>query len=569
MYPTLAVPDGGGRRTSVDNSGLRRSFTAPVNATRPRTADSASPGASDGVETLFVHNFARIVLFTASSPSRPSTSSSSSRGTSKDKDTGTQPWVSPTETTQASGPLRLYRVPGSVAFLHSGNLLHAILPRSQCWCVDGVSKFALRIPRPNSYYRIELPADGEENSLKVEEFKVVLEKILQYEKTPCPFTRGFHVDLPEIPISPARRRRPVTPKAKKWKLDKIWRPEDGGSPGSHNGDESISDLSTPVSEEDDRMSQATESTIEEQARPSNFTPPTPPTVKPLPRPRDIENFRSITAPAQLPFGREPQSAMLAVDEANDPVSDTASISSTVDSFYSFGESSGRSPPSPPASIYLEPSSSPQSSAKSATEEASPGRVSIQHKRDVSELTITPHPHHSEDERSPLADTPRADGASVFSPLTPTLTSDSASAFDMSTLDVPTTPDNFRLRHFTNGVSQRRALSPLPHVANLYTPPPPPPRKEFGTALVQKTMGILMSPPAHLVALMLRIAARISHGGLTPDSFRLRRAATRIPGSWQQWSEDEGDEWDEDDYGIPLNNLKKRGSKTSTETSDVD
>jgi len=83
---------------------------------------------------------------------------------------------------------------------------HAILRNSQCWCVDGESKFVLRYGKLK-YYRIELPANSEEDKTKVEELKKVLAKILRYEITPCPFKRGFHVELPDSAITPRRKGR--------------------------------------------------------------------------------------------------------------------------------------------------------------------------------------------------------------------------------------------------------------------------------------------------------------------------------------------------------------------------
>ncbi|EOD48062.1 hypothetical protein GTA08_BOTSDO10772 [Neofusicoccum parvum] len=419
------------------NRGVRRSFTLPTRFASP-TTPSESPASADGVETLFNHSFAKVVLFTtAASLSRPS-SSASNRTVLRDRGSHghpeTIPWVSPTESTVAAGPIRIYRVPGSVAFLHSGSLLHAILPKSQCWCVDGVSKFAMRIPRPNSYYRIELPGEGEDNLAKVEEFKAVMEKILLYEKTVCPFTRGFHVEVPEVPATPPRKKRPATPgRAKKWKLDGIWKPEDAERPAVDGGSD-----------------------------------------------QDLK--------------------------------------------------------------------------------ASPG---TRHKREISELTITAHMHLSEDERSPFSPPPRAEERPTSAPPTPTLTSDSDSAVDMSYPDIDPPPETIRLRRLTS-TSHLRAFSPMPHPANLFTPPAQShPKKQYTSAIMQKTIGLLVGPPAHLVALMLRIAASIATGVFTPDSWSLRRGK-KIPGAWQ-WSEDE-DEWDdEDDYGIPLGSYRRRG----TDASDVD
>ena len=93
--------------------------------------------------------------------------------------------------------MRIYRVTASnVSFLNSGNLLHTIFPRSQCWCVDGQSVFVLRI-RQGSYYRMELPFETDEDKAKIEQFKSVLSQVLHFEKTQCPFTRNFEVDLPD------------------------------------------------------------------------------------------------------------------------------------------------------------------------------------------------------------------------------------------------------------------------------------------------------------------------------------------------------------------------------------
>ncbi|KAI4126197.1 MAG: hypothetical protein LQ347_005068, partial [Umbilicaria vellea] len=89
------------------------------------------------------------------------------------------------------------------------------MAKSQCWCVDGESKFVL--PMSRSYYRIELPYSTSEDVEKVEEFKGVLAKVLKYELTPCPFARGFIVPLPEPPQTPIRYR-PWQPKQRSQSL---------------------------------------------------------------------------------------------------------------------------------------------------------------------------------------------------------------------------------------------------------------------------------------------------------------------------------------------------------------
>ena len=114
------------------------------------------------------------------------------------------PWRSRTEMLSAKGRLIIEKVQGSVHFLKAGELIHTIMKNSQCWCVDGESKFVMRVGNLR-YQRIEFPTAEDDEKKKVEEFKMVISKILRFEKTPCPFIRGFHVDLPEDAITPRRR----------------------------------------------------------------------------------------------------------------------------------------------------------------------------------------------------------------------------------------------------------------------------------------------------------------------------------------------------------------------------
>ncbi|SLM41180.1 Inheritance of peroxisomes protein 1 [Lasallia pustulata] len=166
---------------------MRRAFTVPPKLTGDiRSRVLTEEKEEQRAETLFAHSSARIVSFTSlSTPSRLGSSSGRGRGQLEDESMGTLPWASSTEITIAAGPLRIYRVLGTTAFLNSGETLHTIFPKSQCWCVDGESKFVLRI-RLNSYYRIELPFSTSEDIEKVEEFKGVLAKLLQVTKDTNP-----------------------------------------------------------------------------------------------------------------------------------------------------------------------------------------------------------------------------------------------------------------------------------------------------------------------------------------------------------------------------------------------
>ena len=133
------------------------------------------------------------------------------------------------------GPLRIYRAPGSVAFLHCQHALKPILPKSQCWAVDDdSSKFVLQIRRPQ-YWRIEIPNETSEDRRRAEELKGVLGKVLLFEKTPCPFKRSFVVELPETPKSPIKK--------------KPWRPMERPSVVSLHKDSSTGELrnATPAS----------------------------------------------------------------------------------------------------------------------------------------------------------------------------------------------------------------------------------------------------------------------------------------------------------------------------------
>ncbi|RMY46252.1 hypothetical protein D0865_09396 [Hortaea werneckii] len=210
-----------------------RSFTVPskMQMTSRHNAPTAEIGAAEGIETLYVHPNANIIKFSTSGPaSRPSSSMGSPRSAGGDSTGGTIPWKNATERAMAAGPMEIYRVPGSVSFLHSGSLLHAIMPRSQCWCVDGVSKFAFRV-LPDTYYRIELPGETPEDMEKVEELKLVLAKVLFYERSACPFARGFHVEVNEdeaLKQPKGLGRQKSQGRAKRWTLqgEYSWKPED-------------------------------------------------------------------------------------------------------------------------------------------------------------------------------------------------------------------------------------------------------------------------------------------------------------------------------------------------------
>jgi hypothetical protein len=276
---------------------MTRSFTVPPRLTvSTRTNPTPEIGAADGIETLYVHPSASIIKFNTGG-SRPSSSSGSPRAKQTDS-SGTLPWAYPTESTVAVGPMEIYRVPGSVSFLHSGALLHAILPRSQCWCVDGVSKFAFRV-LPETYYRIELPGETTEDLELVEALKATLKKVLFYERTPCPFARGFTVDLPAEEIKVKKRNSVREGPAKKWRMEKTysWKPEGweeeelkrqlaAGSSRPAGG------KSSEPSDEDNANSDQSEAEEQERIDAVRVSPSKL-------RPTALGSMRSVTAPAQV------------------------------------------------------------------------------------------------------------------------------------------------------------------------------------------------------------------------------------------------------------------------------
>ncbi|CAK7264069.1 hypothetical protein SEPCBS119000_000811 [Sporothrix epigloea] len=200
--------------------------------TSPTTSDVSSVTATshhpppntggEAVETLYSHPSAKIIAFTAGmrnldnigsahSRSAPRSRRSLAATTDDESAPGTLSWSSQFDRTIAVGSLSIYRAPGSVAFLSCGSALQPILPKSQCWCIDEESsKFILQIRRPQ-YWRIEVPVgDGGENDERAQRLRDVLDHVLQFEKTPCPFKRTFTVDLPEQPATPIKKK-PWTP----------------------------------------------------------------------------------------------------------------------------------------------------------------------------------------------------------------------------------------------------------------------------------------------------------------------------------------------------------------------
>jgi Inheritance of peroxisomes protein 1 len=208
----MATPSSSHQRPSVHVGGIRRSFTQPPRSLSFHEKAGLDPSDS-AAEILYSHPRARIVSFTPPTDAVRAGSSPGPVDLDYPVDTiETLPWASSTEEILASGSLIIEKIPGSTNFLKSGTKpLHALMRNSQCWCVDGDATLVMRVG-PFKYYRIELPYETEAEKADVQRLKDVLKRILRFESTPCPFKRGFHVDLPESATTPRRKgpwkRRP-------------------------------------------------------------------------------------------------------------------------------------------------------------------------------------------------------------------------------------------------------------------------------------------------------------------------------------------------------------------------
>ena len=230
--------------------------------------------------------------------------------------------------------------------------------------------------------------------------------------------------------------------------------------------------------------------------------------------------------------------------------DAASIASSYDSFYSADEAAAASP-------HLD-MSSPEEEGD-VTERL----PTAHHKRGTSESTAvpsTPKARIHGDESGESHEQEPSD------PATPPLISDSGDdTSDTAWFDAITPPDTMHLRHIARRPSRaslRPGFDSMANSTNLFTSRPPRRRTQLSHALIQKTYSLVIGPPAHLIALMLQIAARNVQG--IPIVYDRSSTRKKLPGTWES-SAGEEDEWDEDDYGIPLKNLRRRPARSAERT----
>ena len=444
-----------------------------------------------------------------------------------------------------TGPFRIYRVPGSVSFLSSGSFLQAILPRSKCWCVDQESIFVFR-KGDNSYYRIELPNDSDEDKERVKELKSIFNQVLLYDKTPSPFEEDASNQLPKEPETPTPRGRlRPTGKARKWKHDRFWRPAeaDGHTPVLHdagNMDYSDSDASTTASISTG-TSASTGMGVREELITSESTSPNLGSVrsediKLAGRPKGLATVRSITAPPQMLFQTSPPLELKEQDNE-------ASLSSSLDSFHSVT-----------SEVYHPADDELQPSLETSRDEQTPTLAPPSHEYKV---TVTAEANASSE--PVVISSPLDDDVEGSVPSTPTLISDTEEHPDSQPSEIITPPDTLRLRHNTR--ARYRSASPFPQDPTTFLIQTRPQNRHLPGMIIRKTYEILTSPPAHLVSIMLEIAARIARTiGLAAADFE-SPSTSKIPCSWE--SEEGGIDWDEEeDDAFELKPLERSRNEDS-------
>ncbi|KAK4244734.1 inheritance of peroxisomes protein 1-domain-containing protein [Corynascus novoguineensis] len=555
----------------------RRVFTSPLPPSAPQ------PGRGL-VDTLYYHPDVKIVSFTAGTSflfNRQRTAAE------PDIEPGSLPWSSQLERTIAVGPFSIYRAPGSVAFLSCGSALQPILPKSQVWCVDEESsKFVLQIRRPQ-YWRIEVPVVEEEDVRRAQHLREVFDAILQFEKTECPFQRPFTVELPERPKTPVKRRpwtparrssaslplTPVTPV-------EIARLHEGTPRGSF----CMGDL---------RAALETRRTFNEHNK--NLKPPVDDAAPKYSDPFSTERRTDNSLPSPGPCHERPRSISAAPPLPKIRESGPVNLSAEAPGFKSPSESlesvHGREswlptplPPSPPLSTPGSPRSSSQAlHAQDVLESSDTSPIAPEHtvvlkpSQTWSVATIDSHvesecstataPSSLHDSESLPACEQQESAATAQPPLIPIIVepriaspnSRPASSSPQSQLHGEPTAASSSLSPTADllNATTRQRQTPTMTLSKKATTSSNRPRTSTTTTTLTATQGalavvrrlpmtvlhktceILMSPPSHLISLMLDVAARITAGEWRGLVFGTGEGGERLSVAWD-WSDlDEG------------------------------
>lgn len=431
-------------------------------------------------QTLYSHPSVKVVKFEPpKSAASASTSSPAPSSSLPDLDypvdaVETLPWRVSTERIAALGALRLESM-ASTTFLKIGSVIQPLLKNCQGWCVDGKSIFVLRIRRL-TYYRIELPDETGEDKHRVESFKEALAKIIRYEVTPCPFQRGFSVDLPEEAKTP-RRRKAWTPKHSP-SVRKPQQPDSEGHDSSSDAGERETSDSGSVDEGSDVSASQVEVGRRNRSRASIC-------VNQVSIPASIPS-RSLTRAVTEPPSSFDSLVMRFQEEDPSPVPEVKPEENLVSSV-----PSSPSPSSPTPFL--------SRSRTHYTEEdmhISPFRS---HNRDLSDATVT-----SQQTLTP-------EGQDWF---TADISSPSVHQQQTNHPPSPTAPEQPPQPTLVEGdssqtIRQRRQVSGSPDLSppspglTLLSPPPRSPTHTATRTILRKTISLILDVPIHLMLLILR------------------------------------------------------------------
>ncbi|KAF9891756.1 hypothetical protein FE257_003237 [Aspergillus nanangensis] len=476
---------------------IRRSVTLPIKlkSRTPRKSDTFGPSEND----LFYHPSAKVVHFAPRAVAPIPSSTSPSDFDYPVDAVETLSWRSPTERTVAFAPLRLEKVHGLTVFLKCGNVVHAIMKNSQCWCVDGGSIFVLRI-RPLTYYRIELPNEDDEDNEYVTAMKDALPKILRYEVTPCPFKRGFTVEIPQEAKVP-RRKKAWRPKGRRESAPVYAGCIQEKSPTKKD---TINDLLSAGEDTDGNTTD--DSCFTNKGSTSTMLETIPDDSEPLTT-SDIIEPDEIPRPSTTETQPTFETLLARFEDSCIPALDTEiPLSSSVESFHSF-QSTSQLPDFEPTSA---------GSDSEPTEDAEQAPKPIFQKVDFSAKQALPEIQCHDcslprAERSPRASVSESeikralpctlpdDDMSVVTESSSTRSSDNRSNSNLATMSI-----EFRRR---SKASRIREVSPMPPASALVLPSD----KEDAVSLIQKTYTLVLVPPIQLLIVLIHIAARIVIG----------------------------------------------------------
>ena len=368
--------------------------------------------------------------------------------------------------------------------------------------------------------------------------------MLQFELTPCPFQRGFTVELPQRSTT-LIKKRPWKPRQQSHlpleptpalKLEDI------------QGQDETRRSSSVVLENDEIVVSASDGP--DSVPEESVTSEAPSLVRTPTRPKSLKAGRAITAPPQLTLRATPPS-----DTATGIHEQSASLSSSMESFHSFHSPISPLPPSPSCStpsptIHVHDDDTLEVHRTRSQKSKAMNQVLTNDSATSWMLTTTSMTANLERESSPPL------------PQTPTLISDTASQGEDSWSEAMTPSPRTQLRHRRS--LRRRTPSPLPPPANIYSPSARLSGHHLTTALLQKTCSLLLGPPVQLVALMLNIARKISNGSYCGFSFGTGESGQKIPCSWDFSDTDDEEVWEEDDFGISLGNITSSKSTKGRE-----